>query len=197
MREIRWALVIGLVALHLIMRSPVWFILGRVDVFSGSTGYHRALLIDRAIANLSGWWLIGTKSTAAWADVDQHLYDVTNQYLTYGADGGLISMLLFVMIIVPGFRSVGRYIWANEDSEPRVVLLCVWAMGAALFAHVMNYLSVSYFDQNVVNWFMLLAMISTVASLPVAAPSATGESAWQPGNRSGFSDKVALAMGPH
>jgi hypothetical protein len=27
----------------------------------------------------------------------------------------------------------------------------------------MSYLSVSYFDQNVVNWYMLLAMVSTVA----------------------------------
>jgi hypothetical protein len=34
-------------------------------------------------------------------------------------------------------------------------------MGAALFAHVVSYMSVSYFDQSIVNWYMLLAMIAT------------------------------------
>lgn len=162
MRQIRWLTVLGLTGLHLVMKAPVWFILARVDIFNASTGYHRAYLIDRAIANFWDWWLVGTKSTAAWADADQHLFDVTSQYLVYAADGGLITMLLFIGIIVCGFRGVGRYIAAKGGTEQRATLICVWALGAALFAHVMTYLSTSYFDQNVVTWYLLLAMISTV-----------------------------------
>lgn len=164
MREIRWAIALGLAALHLIMKAPVWFILARIDIFSGSTGYHRAYLIDRALANFSDWWLIGTKSTAGWADVDQGLFDVTSQYIVYAADGGLITILLFIGIIVFAFRAVGRYVRAKEKTETRATLVCAWALGAALFAHVMNFLSVSYFDQNIVNWYLLLAMISTAAA---------------------------------
>src|SRR5208283_1787312 len=119
--------------------------------------------IDRAIANFSDWWLIGTKSTAAWADVDQHLFDVTSQYIRYAADGGLITMVLFVLIIVRGFRAVGGYVHAVEGTAARNSLICVWALGAVLFAHTVSYFSVSYFDQNVVNWYLLLAMISTGA----------------------------------
>jgi len=163
MRQIRWGLGLSLLTLHLVMKAPVWFILARVDVFSGSTGYHRAELIDRAIANFSDWWLIGTKSTAAWADVDQHLFDVTSQYIRYAADGGLITVVLFVLIIVRGFRAVGRYVHAEERTAARTSLICVWALGAVLFAHTVSYFSVSYFDQNVVNWYLLLAMISTGA----------------------------------
>src|SRR6266404_6382835 len=73
MRAIRWGMVTGLVGLQMVMKAPVWFLLARVDVVSGSTGYHRAYLIDRAIANLSDWWFVGTKATSAWASVDAHL----------------------------------------------------------------------------------------------------------------------------
>jgi hypothetical protein len=163
MRQIRWGLAIGLLVLHMVMKAPVWFILARVDLFSGSTGFHRAELIDRAIANFWDWWLIGTKSTAAWADADQHLFDVTSQYIRYAADGGLITMVLFIMIIVRGFRGVGRYVKAEEGVPLQASLISVWALGAAMLAHTVTYLSVSYFDQNIVNWYLLLAMISTVA----------------------------------
>jgi ABC-type Mn2+/Zn2+ transport system permease subunit len=38
----------------------------------------------------------------------------------------------------------------------------LWAMGAALFAHAVTFISVSYFDQNFVNWYLLLAIIGTL-----------------------------------
>jgi hypothetical protein len=41
--------------------------------------------------------------------------------------------------------------------------MSVWVLGAALLTHAVNFISISYFDQNVVNWYMLLAMISTVS----------------------------------
>jgi hypothetical protein len=56
-----------------------------------------------------------------------------------------------------------------EDVQPRRDQLCVWAMGAALLAHVVSYISVSYWDQNIVNWYMLLAMIATATDQFVRA----------------------------
>jgi hypothetical protein len=146
------------------MKVPVWFLLARVDVFSGSTGFHRSMLIDSAIRSLGDWWLIGTKSTEGWADEDQGLFDVTNQYIHEGAEGGLASMLLFIWIIVWGFRFVGLTMRAIEAaSDPATAQFLLWALGASLFAHVVSYISVSYFDQNFVNWYLLLAMLATAA----------------------------------
>ncbi|MFQ5737588.1 MAG: hypothetical protein ACE5JX_01115 [Acidobacteriota bacterium] len=162
MRMIRWGVVLALFALALVMKAPVWYIITRLSIFSGSTGWHRAYLIDRAIKNLPDWWLIGTKSTAAWGRSEHDgLADVTNQYISEGANGGLITMFLFIAIIVRGFRGVGHSIEAMEK-ESRSAQLYLWALGAALFAHAVNYIGVSYFDQNLVNWYMLLAMISTL-----------------------------------
>jgi hypothetical protein len=104
MRKIRWGIVFSLAGLQLVMKAPVWFLLARVDVFNGSTGYHRALLIDRAIANLSDWWLVGTQSTWKWASEDDHLFDVTNNYILNGADGGLLTMILFIAIVAIAFK---------------------------------------------------------------------------------------------
>jgi hypothetical protein len=197
MRAIRWGFLVTLLALHLVMKAPVWFLVGRVGVFGGSTGYHRAYLIDRAIANIGDWWLVGTKSTVIWADKDAGLFDVTNQYLIEGTNGGLLTLFLFIMIIARGFQGVGRSVRAMEDVEPRRDQLFVWAMGAALLAHVVTYMSTSYFDQNIVNWYLLLAMISSAANQYVRATSAWGEATWRAGPNPDISENAALALGPH
>jgi hypothetical protein len=165
MRAIRWGLLLTLIALHLVMKAPVWFLVGHVGVFSSSDSWHRGYLIDRCIANFGDWWLVGTRSTAAWGGVDDHLFDITDQYISEGANGGLITMILFVMILTRCFQSIGRSVRAMADTEPRRDQLCVWALGAALFAHAVTFISVTYFDQNIVNWYLLLAMISTVCAL--------------------------------
>ena len=163
MRILRWVALLGLVSLQIVMKAPVWFLLARVDIVEGSTGYHRAYLIDRAIANFSDWWLVGTKSTWGWADKDAHLFDVTNAYIANGATGGIWAMILFITIIALCFKAVGRTVRLGEKNESKANLIVVWALGASLFAHAATFLSVTYFDQNFVNWYLLLAMISSVA----------------------------------
>jgi hypothetical protein len=171
MRKIRWAMVGILVTLQIFMKAPVWFLLARVDVVSGSTGYHRAVLIDRAFANLSDWWLVGTKSTEAWADKNDHLFDVTNAYILQGANGGLLTMILFIATICVAYKAVGRTVRLGEVDRPgSPSLKLVWALGAALLVHTASYISVSYFDQNFVTWLMLLAFIAVLCNDSLRMP---------------------------
>jgi hypothetical protein len=163
MRKIRWGIVMGLAGLQLVMKAPIWFVLAKVDIVSGSTGYHRAYLIDRCIANFSDWWLVGTKNTWDWANRDSHLFDVTNTYVAAGVNGGLLGMVLFIAIIVLAFKSIGRSVRLGEGHEQETNLRMLWTLGAALVAHVATFISVTYFDQNFVNWCLLLATISTAA----------------------------------
>jgi hypothetical protein len=156
MRELRWGLALGLIALHLVMKAPVWFLIGRLSVFDGSTGFFRAYLIDSTIRNFGDWWLLGTESTAKWG---RGLFDVTNEYISQGVSGGILTMALFILIISRSFGTVGKTVRALKD-KPMSVKFGVWALGCALMAHVATYFSVSYFDQNIVTWFLLLAAIS-------------------------------------
>jgi hypothetical protein len=157
LRAIRWGILLVLVFLHLVMNAPVWFLIARADVFGGSTGWHRAALIDAAVRHFGDWWLVGIKDTGVWS---RQLADVTNQYIWQGVQGGLLTMLLFILIIVLCFRGIGRAVRATRILPDR---LCIWSLGSALLAHVVNYMSITYFDQNFVNWYLLLSVISTVA----------------------------------
>lgn len=163
MRVIRWAMASLLVALHFSMKAPVWFLIGRFSVYDSSTGFHRAYLIDRAMANLSEWWLVGVQTTSQWGE---HLFDVTNQYIRVGVEGGIAPLWLFISIIVLCFRGVGRVVREMDErgmeTDQRFL---VWGLGAIIVVHVMSFISVSYFDQNLIMWYLLLAVISSVCSI--------------------------------
>jgi hypothetical protein len=184
MRVVRWAVGLTILGLHLVMKAPVWFLLARMAIFDGSTGYHRAILIDRAVTHFRDWWLVGTYSTAGWG---YYMFDVTNQYVLIGVQGGLITLVLFVAIIVRGFSAVGRAVhaWGEEHSTDQRF---AWALGASLLVHAVNYISVPYFDQNIVCWYLLLAMIATAGQLPKEAlrPAGATRETGQPTPAPGF-----------
>ncbi|MGB7150000.1 MAG: hypothetical protein WBD45_12655 [Terriglobales bacterium] len=188
LRTIRWVIALGLITLQLLMKSPVWYLMARVDVFGGSTGWHRAWLIDTAVKHFSEWWLLGIQNSGVW---DPMLADVTNQYLLEGFRGGLVTMLLFIWIIVLCFRAVGIAVRRTAGTEPFSTRFCIWVLGCSLFAHVLNFLSISYFDQNGVMWLLLLALISTSTAPYLLARRPSSVSIAQPATEPKLSDDWA------
>jgi len=168
MRAIRWGILFSLLALHMVMKAPVWYLIARLGHLIGGSGWHRAELIDTAIRHFGEWWLLGTTYTRHWMPTgvswspDQA--DITNQFIQVGVTGGMITLILFTTVIVLCFRDIGQTLKAAKD-EPFAIRIILWAMGAALLAHIVSFVSVSYFDQIIVFWYLLLAMISTVSSL--------------------------------
>jgi hypothetical protein len=167
MRHLRWAALILLVLLHMVMNAPIWSIIGRLSNLVGGTGWHRAALIHQAIYHFDEWWLVGTTYTAHWElgtlPNDPNMADITNQYILEGVNGGLLTMLLFISIIALCFRDIGRAI-TQVEKQSLAVKMILWAMGASLFSHVVSFISVSYFDQMIMLWYFLLASISSVTS---------------------------------
>jgi hypothetical protein len=157
MRPITWAIVITLVFLHIVMKAPVWHLISRIDITGSSSSYHRYQLINQCILHFSDWWMIGTKSYANWG---WDMWDLSNQYVGIADTGGLIPLLAFVAIIVFGFKYVGR---ACRTTPQRQQELFVWAIGAALFANVVAFFGIGYFDQTIVAWYALLAIIAAMA----------------------------------
>jgi hypothetical protein len=167
MRKIRWGVVMGLGVLQLFMKAPVWFVIAHAGLFSGSTAYYRAFLIDRAIANFGEWWLIGTRYPHPWGPL---LTDITDMYVRVAMDGGLITLILFFLIFKRCFARVGRYVKSRDAAAGQQ--RNVWVLGAVLFAHAMTFVGVWYWDFNIVNWYLALAMISGAAMLPRKVQSA-------------------------
>lgn len=167
MRTARWLFIMGYVALDLVMKDPAYYIIARIDLTGGSTGWHRARLIQSAFAHLSEWWIAGTDYTRHWMPTGvswstDHT-DITNYYLKMGVLGGLPLMFLFIAVLAKGFSYVGQTLQQMPDLSPRSQFM-FWALGASLFAHAATFISVSYFDQSFVFIYLTLAAISSARS---------------------------------
>ena len=166
MRVFRRLIVGAYLVLDLVMKAPPYYLLARIDLAGGSTGWHRAALIESAIGHLSEWWLAGTDYTRHWMPTgvswSPNHTDITNYYLQLGVDGGLPLMLLFIAMLVVGFRTVGDVVAGDSQREGSRGFFA-WALGASLFGHTATGISVSYFDQSFAFVYLTLAAIATVS----------------------------------
>ena len=165
MRRLRWFVVFLYLGLNLVMKVPAYYLLARFDLAGGSTGWHRAELIDSAIRHLGEWWLIGTDYTRHWMPTgvtwSVNHTDITNHYLSMGVMGGLPLLFLFVGTFVVAFKYVGSALISLRDSDPERRFL-VWALGASLFANAATCISVSYFDQSFLFLYLSLGAIGSL-----------------------------------
>jgi hypothetical protein len=159
MRLVRWAFVFGLISLHLVMKAPVWFLIARIDIVGGSSGYHRAMLVNDFIEHFRDWWLVGTTENARWGNT---MWDLCNQYVAEGQLGGLATFLCFLALIYICFSRIGTARKSVEGDSNKEWYF--WIFGTTLFSHVVGFFGISYFDQTRVSWFALLAMIMTATA---------------------------------
>jgi hypothetical protein len=166
MRLVRWAIVMSLIFLQIVMKAPVWFLINRISGLIGGTGWHRAELIDQFLRRFFEWFLIGTQNNANWG---LDMWDAINAYVKAGVEGGLITFVLFLAIIVIGYRRIGLARHGAEQTEPQHEFF-IWTLGVTLFSNTVAFFGIIYFDQSVVAWYCLLAMISVVSNLYIKAP---------------------------
>lgn len=154
--------------LLLVMEKPPYYLISKIDISGGSTGWHRSFLIEQTFKHLPEWWLFGTDHTRHWMPNQGIAYsvnhtDITNYYIAFGVMGGLLAMLLLIYALVTGFRWV-----CSLQTEPTTLRnrsgFMIWAFGAGLFAHAATSISVSYFDQSMLFFWLNLAVISSVYS---------------------------------
>lgn len=162
MREVRWGIVIFLLLLQLSIKSPVWFVMTRASGVMGGSGWHRSMLVDNFVRHFFQWWLVGTHANPDWG---WSMWDVDNAYVGAGLSGGLLSFVLFIAVLVYAFKVIGRT-RKQAEKNPRALRL-IWVLGAALFANTVAFFGIVYFDQAIVAWFTLLAMIAVVPTFVV------------------------------
>jgi len=169
MRKFRWGLVIGLLVLHLVMKAPVWFLIERVSIVGGSSGFHRAELVDQFIKHFGDWWLFGTNTNDSWGN---QMIDLSNQFVAEGESGGLVSFICFIAMISICFSRIGKARKLAKGDRARQWYF--WLFGAAMLAHIVAYFGIGYFDHMQVAWFALLAMIIAATAPILAMTSAPG-----------------------
>jgi len=175
LRLVRWGLVFAVIGLQFVMKAPFWFLITHIDLSGGSSGYHRAMLIDHFIRQFADWWFLGAKDTSTWGD---DMWDVQNQFVSVGVNGGLIALFAFIAIVSRSFARLGDTRKALAGDKKQEWLF--WFLGSALVANVVGFFGINYFDQSCISWFVLLAMISTVTAPPLLEIQAVAEPAASP-----------------
>jgi hypothetical protein len=168
MQVVRWSIVAILICGQMYMTSPVWHLIDDVSLSADSSSYHRYMLVNECILHFWDWALIGTKSFASWG---WDMWDLSNQYVATADQSGIIPLIAFVAALVIGFRYIGiarRYFERNRQEE-----LFVWAIGASLFANSVGFFGIGYWDQVIVPWYMVLAIVSAVTLPARRAPEAS------------------------
>ena len=172
MNRVRQLALAAILGLQAVMNDPVYFLVARIDISGGSQGYFRAQLIRSSIEHLDEWWLVGTDYTRHWMGsgiyANENHTDIVNHYLAMGVLGGLPLMLLFILVIVAAFRSAGRAMAEHKNEDGQSFL--AWLLGAILFGHVINFVSVSLFDQSIVFFYLPLAAICAIQAQRPAKP---------------------------
>jgi hypothetical protein len=141
-------------ALHIVMRAPVWQLIARIRIVSGSTGWHRYRLINETIKHFSEWALLGTSSTIHWG-----LTDITNQYCLEAVRSGLITLLLFVALLIMAIRTAGRFSLQNITSDKQWL---AWGICVSILGHCVAFIGVSYFGQIHMLLYLTLAIVSAM-----------------------------------
>ncbi|CAD7766613.1 MAG: hypothetical protein DNFNHJIP_00011 [Candidatus Argoarchaeum ethanivorans] len=165
---LRWIGLLGYIGLDLVMKDPAYYIMARIDITGGSTGWHRAKLINMALKHIDEWWLGGTDFTRHWMPTgvswSPDHSDITNHYIKMGVIGGLPLMLLFIAIVLKGFSFVGQTLH-QVNKMPFESQFMIWALGASLFSIAATCISVSFFDQSFLFLYLVLAMISSMRNV--------------------------------
>lgn len=157
MRALRIGLVMSFVGLAVIMKAPVWFLIAHIDLTGSSSGYQRAELINQFVDHFSSWWLIGSTNVSSWG---WDMWDAQNMFVSVGEAGGLTALVFFILVISRSFGWLGK---ARQRAASKSQEWTIWLLGAALFANVVSFFGVNYFDQVRVAWFALLSMICATA----------------------------------
>ena len=135
--------------LHLLMQNGVHSLLARVNIVSGSTGWHRYHLMDEAINHVGEWFLIGTEGTGHWG---RELQDVTNQFVLEAVRGGCLGLVFFSAVLFLVMRA--NAIMAI-NARDKVTAMLNWGFFSALFSMVFSFIGVSIFGSVISGYFLL------------------------------------------
>ena len=175
MRVVRWAMLGGVIMFAMVMKAPVWFLIDRLSDLIGGDGWYRSKLIDSAVKHFSEWWLIGTGYTAHWMETgipsSPYSADIVNEFVNQGIRGGLLCLVLFIAVLSRSFAAMGTA--AKATSTPLGQRYFFWTVGCSLAAHVASFFSVTYFDQTISAYYLVIG--STVMAATVQNSQRSGD----------------------
>ncbi|MFZ7131890.1 MAG: hypothetical protein ACOWWR_05990 [Eubacteriales bacterium] len=163
-KRIKYSIIFLLFSLQLYMDNPIWYLLMKIDISGGSTGFFRYLLFDRFVSNWKEWLFVGIRDTYHWGESYDlpsiGLRDLTNRFVYEGVNGGIIRLIMFTVIIIMAFLYCESLIKVKDKEKSAVM----WGIFGSLVVNFVNFWGVNYFGQvEIILWFTILAIITSYA----------------------------------
>lgn len=161
-KKIRNLIVLVYVGLAIVMSGPPYSLIAKVDITGGSTGWHRFAIIDNAIKHFSEWALrgMGSVSTETWG---WGLWDITNQFVLVGVQGGAISLFFYCLAVLEGFKNLHLAIKKSENNTE--AQKDIWTIWTNLFMHCIAMMVISYFGQLQLIFLFTLALCAAAKNV--------------------------------
>jgi len=163
-RTLGWSILLFYILCEIVMSKPAYFLIARIDIVGGSTGWHRAELIRVALSKFSTWWLFGTEYTRDWmasgVSWSENQSDITNYFLYWTVLGGLAPLLCMIYIVFKSFKILHAKSYLPELHHSEQYLL--WGVASVLFCHVVTSFSVAYFDHSLAFFWLPIAIASSI-----------------------------------
>ena len=95
MAVVKGVIAVALILLAVVMKDPVWYLPTKMSLLFGGSGWHRSYLMEQGINNIDKWWVAGMPLdlTTDWFPyLVLGAADMTNLYLAFGVDGGVLAV---------------------------------------------------------------------------------------------------------
>jgi hypothetical protein len=140
----------------MVMKAPVWHLISRIRIFSGSTGYQRYRIIDTAIKHYDEWILFGLGQDRNLERWGWGLHDFSNHYLFEGIFGGGITLLVFIIVLIYAIKIMGTF---SVECNNRIYALLSWGICVSILGHCVAFLGIIYFTQMKMVLYLAFAIV--------------------------------------
>jgi hypothetical protein len=171
LRLLQFAALALFVTLVSLMKAPVWYLVAKVSSITGGDGWHRSRLMEQAYNSMADWWAVGmpitkTRDWFPYFIEKTGAADITNLFVSYGLNGGLIAMGLLLTTLIVGFVQVGRGLRLARSINPTPVLQekLLWSLGVVLLIHIFNWIGITYFDQSYALWCLHAGVLASLTA---------------------------------
>ncbi len=181
---VRRLLVFSTIILGFVMKAPIWYLPAKISSFSGGDGWHRSYLMDVAFRDIFRWGLEGMniENTVDWFPYSLAATgsaDITNQYIAFGLNAGLLAILIFLLLLIKSFQAIGKAMLVELSSikKPNFNEYILWGLGCSILVHIFTWLGITYnFDQTYQIWLMQLAAITSISQSCVETKALNAQS---------------------
>ncbi len=157
-----WSILFTALFIQLVRVKSIWhFLYLRLPLKGSSTGFHRYLLTEAATKDFKDWWFFGYGDLGPqwhlkyWPWTHAHFTDVTNQYILEAVRGGFLTMIGFMALCYIATKTLGKFSISQKNIQEQRVW---WGFTVMMLAHCISFLSVAYFGQITMLFFLSIAL---------------------------------------